>query len=240
MEHNKPALKTLSALLISVAIIFSIEKKFLVNEIRGESITKYAALKWAEQVVLLIDDLEGLTDTVSLQKASFFGYGNAKIFIDSTQTDKSTIASKNCVMVKWGGGYNYGGWGKGVGKKIDLNTANDHFNFRVLAPQTNGDTAIIKLMLEEDDNFNGTLDQEQDDSWFYKFPLASTGKWETISIPIKDFMDNNPGKGDGIMNISRKSGLHTVIFAFENAEKYTTEHKWYFDFICFTSAKVSE
>ena len=73
MEQNKPALKTLSILLIVVAIIFGIEKKFLVHELRGESITKYETIKWIDQVVLLIDDFEGLSDTTSLQKASFFG-----------------------------------------------------------------------------------------------------------------------------------------------------------------------
>ena len=240
MEQNKPALKTLSALLIVVAIIFSIEKKFLVHELRGETITKYETIKWIDQVVLLIDDFEGLTDTTSLQKASFFGYGNAKISIDSTQTDKNTIASKNCVKIQWGGSYNYGGWGKGVGKNINLNTATDHINFRVLIPKTNGDTANLKLMLEEDDNFNGTLDQDKDDSWFYKLPLYATGKWELISIPLKDFIENNPGAGDGIFNISRKSGLHTILFSFENVEKFTPNHTWYFDFICFTTEKISE
>lgn len=240
MEQNKPALKTLSVLLIVVALIFSIEKKFLVRELRGESISKYESIKWVDQVALLIDDFEGLTDTTSLKNASFFGYGNAHISIDSTKNDKNTIASKNCVKVQWGGAYNYGGWGKGVGKNVELNTAKDHFNFRVFVPKTNADTTILKLMLEEDDNFNGTLDTDKDDSWFYKIPLYSTGKWEMVSIPLKDFTDNNPDAGDGILNISRKSGLHTVIIAFENVERFTPEHKWYFDFICFTKEKISE
>ena len=95
-------------------------------------------------------------------------------------------------------------------------------------------------MLEEDDDFNGTLDTDKDDSWFYKVPIVSSDKWQLISIPLKNFSDGNPA-GDGQLNISRKSGLHTIIFSYENPDKYTINTtKWYFDFICFTNGIITE
>jgi hypothetical protein len=237
MKANKPALKTLSTLLIIVAVIFGIEKKFLVSEIRGESLSNYSTLTWSDDVVLLIDDFEGLTDSLSLVKASFFGYGNCKMIPDSTQNDKNAIALKTCLKVRWEGKDNFGGWGKGVGKNIDLNTANDHLNFRILSP--NSDSLFLKIMLEEDDDFNGKLEQDKDDSWFYKMAVAPSDKWQLISIPLTNFSDGNPG-GDGQLNITRKGGLHTIIFAYENTDKYKTDDKWFYDFICFTKGSIKD
>jgi hypothetical protein len=239
MGANKPALKTLSTLLIAVGLIFCIEQKFLVNELRGETISHYNGLKWVDQLIFLVDDFEGLSDTISLKNASFFVYGNAKMTADSSVTDKSLISSKTCISINWNGAYNYGGWGKGCGKNIDLNAATDYVNFRVFIPAENKDTTIIKIMLEEDDNFNGTLDQDQDDSWYYKAALPAAGKWQMVSVPLKNFTDGNTG-GDGQLNITRKGGLHTIIFAFDNPDKYTPEHKWYFDFICFSNGTIKE
>jgi hypothetical protein len=239
MEVNKPALKTLSVLLIVVAFLFSIEKHFLVPDARGEAMSNYSSLKWNDNIVLLIDDFEGLTDSVSLVKTNFFGYGNCRIIPDSLQTDGNAIALKTCLKVQWEGKNNFGGWGKGVGKNIDINTATDHLNFRIFSPKTNTDTTLIKIMLEEDDDFNGKLEQDKDDSWFYKLPVISSDKWQLISIPLTKFTDGNAG-GDGQLNITRKGGLHTVIFAYENTDKYKQDSKWYFDFICFTNGIITE
>lgn len=74
-------------------------------------------------------------------------------------------------------------------------------------------------------------------SWVYKLSITPADKWQIISIPLKDFKDSNAG-GDSILNVTRKGGLHTIIFSFDQVDKYTPEHKWYFDFICFTNEKI--
>ena len=215
-----------------------LEKKFLVSELRGETLSNYGQIKWFDKINLLVDDFEGLRDSTSLQKASFFSYGSIKIASDTLQNDKSILASNSCLKIVWNNTEKFGGWGKGVGKNIDINTATDHLNFRIYVPKSNGNDEVIKIMLEEDDNYNGALDKDKDDSWFYRVNVPANDKWQFISIPLKDFADENPG-GDGVLNISRKGGLHTIIFSFEQVEKYTTNHKWYFDFICFTNEKVA-
>lgn len=240
MESNKRALKTLLTLVLVVLTIFTFEQKFLVATIRGETLTNYASINWTNNIILLIDDFEGLAnDSVAIGKASFFGYGSAKLALDNDRVDKNIIASKSCMKIQWISRENYGGWGKGVGKNIDLNTEKDFLSFRVFVPKSNGENHL-KIMLEEDDNFDGTLQQDKDDSWFYKLNLTGNDRWEFVSIPLKDFADNNPGAGDGVLNISRKSGLHTILFAFEDTDKYTSDFKWYFDFVCFTNQKIQE
>ncbi len=238
MESNKRAIKVLITLLITTAVIFMMEKKFLVLELRGETVSHYDQIKWIDKINLLVDDFEGLSDSTSLQKASFFSYGSVKIASDSLQTDKSVIASKTCLKISWNNTEKYGGWGKGIGKNIDINAATDHLNFRIYVPKSNGNDEVIKIILEEDDNNNGVLDKDKDDSWFYRLTVPALDQWQFISIPLKDFADQNPG-GDGILNITRKGGLHTIIFSLEQAEKYTPNHKWYFDFICFTNEKIT-
>ena len=238
MESNKRAIKALITLVLTVLILFFLERKFLVAQIRGETLINYGKIKWLDKIVLLIDDFEGLkSDSISIQQVGFFGYGSAKISLDSSQIDNNMIASKTCLKVIWNGKDSYGGWGKGVGKNIDINTLTDYINFRIYVPTSNGKTDSIKISLEEDDNASGVLEHDKDDSWFYKLKISSADKWQFISIPLKDFVDANVG-GDSVLNITRKGGLHTIIFSFEEADKYTPHHKWYFDFICITNGKI--
>jgi hypothetical protein len=234
---NKRAIKALVSLVLAVAILFLLEKKFLVSEARGSTITHYQNIGWSDQILLLVDDFEGLpTDSASLSAAGFFGFGSVKITTDASQIDDHPMASKTSLRLVWDSAYGYGGWGKGVGKNFDLNPNTDYMNFRIYVPETNGNDECLKVMLEEDDNNDGILQQDQDDSWLYRVYVKPKNEWQFISIPVKDFTDGNPA-GDSILNITRKGGLHTVIFSFEQTEQYRKTYKWYFDFVCFTNGK---
>ncbi|MES2567783.1 MAG: hypothetical protein V4565_13000 [Bacteroidota bacterium] len=239
MESNRSAIKILLTLFITVILIFFLERKFLVAEIRGETLGNYGNISWIDKIVLLIDDFEGFkSDSIGLQNAGFFGYGRIKISLDTLHVDRDLTASKTCVKINWRGTDSYAGWGKGVGKNIDLNTSTDYLNFRVLVPKGTGDEESLLVRLEEDDNSNGILDETNDDSWGYKLKIKPQDKWQLISIPLSAFQDSNQG-GDSLLNITRKGGLHTVIFSYDQVEKYKPEHNWYFDFICFTNSKIN-
>lgn len=240
MESNKRAIKILVTLLLIVILLFLTEKNFLIKELRGAGISKYGNLSWTNKISLLVDDFEGLSgDKSQLEKEGFFAYGGMNIVIDTTMSENGLLASKTVLRAEWNGKENYGGWGKGIGKNMDMNTATDHLNFRIYVPKNSGYKETIKIMIEEDDNNDGILQQDKDDSWFYKLNIEETGKWYFVSIPLKDFSDGNEG-GDKILNISRKGGIHTLIFSFEQTDKYIMNQKWYFDFICFTTEKVTD
>jgi hypothetical protein len=237
ITSNKRAIKALVSLVLAVAILFSIEKKFLVSEARGSTLANYAHITWSDKILLLVDDFEGLpTDSAALAKEGLFGFGSGKIMTDASQMDDHPMASKTSMRVIWDSTYNYGGWGKGIGKNFDLDPQTDYMNFRIYCPKSNGGEECLKVMLEEDDNNDGILQQEQDDSWLYRVKITPKDEWQFISIPVKDFTDGNPG-GDSTINITRKGGLHTVIFSFEQTEQFRKNYKWYFDFICFTNGK---
>jgi len=240
LGSNKKGIQALLVLVCAVVVIFFLEKKFLVRELRGETLSQYQKIKWIAKVLMLLDDFEGLKkDSASIAHEGFFSFGSGKIALDTMQNDGNPLASKTSMKLQWNKTTEYGGWGKGVGRNFDINTLTDYLNFRVYVPKSNGDNETIKIILEEDDNSNGILEKEKDDSWFFKLNVAAKDEWQFISIPLKDFLDDNAG-GDNLLNITRKGGLHTIVFSFEQTEKFTTDHKWYFDFVCFTNGKVQE
>jgi len=239
MESNKKALALLLILVFTSLAVFCLEKKFLVAQKRGAGLNSYSKITWLDKILLLVDDFEGMSADTSLQQERFFEYGSVKIELDTARVDAHPLALKAALKVTWNGETEYGGWGKGVGENIDLDVNNDHLNFRIYVPKTNPGDELIKIILEEDDNDDGKLQKDKDDTWFCLTSVHPKDEWQLISIPLKDFRDENDG-GDHVFNVNRKGGLHTIIFSPMLADKYTPASTWYFDFIFFSSGKIED
>lgn len=240
MKENKRAFFILQMLVITALGIFFLEQNFLIVEARGATISHYRFSE-ADKVILLIEDFEGLEskNPDSLMKtAGFFNFGSAVINLDHKQVDKNLLASKTALHAKWNSTEKYGGWGKGVGANINLDPETDYVNFRFFLPVSNGND-VIKIIMEEDDNENGKLEAEADDKWSSTVKVTAKNEWQLVSVSLKDFKDENPG-GDAVFNVSRKGGLHNIIFTFEDPARYSNEHNWYFDFICLSSGKLTD
>jgi hypothetical protein len=244
MEPNKRALIILQMLVLTAVVIFLVERKFLVTESRGATLSNYEDVSGMDRVLLLVEDFEGLSrpDSVvlgdSLLKMNgFFSFGSAGISLDHARVDKNPLASKTALKVQWTATEGYGGWGRGVGANVELDAETDYLNFRCYNPKSNGNDEVLKVILEEDDNDNGKLEKEIDDVWATTAIIPAKDEWQIVSLPLKDFTDDNPG-GDHILNVTRKGGLHNVIFVFGQPDKYTREHSWYFDFVCFSNEKM--
>lgn len=231
----------LLGLVLAALVAFTLEQKFLFVEKRGSALSHYEdKIKWADKIILLVEDFEGITPgDLALKSADFFTFGSAKIFVDTTQSDGNTISSKSSMKVEWDSTFNYGGWGKGLGINIDLDPNTDYLTFRAYVPASNGNDEKIKIVLQEDDLNDGLYDVNTDDEWNYMADITAKDQWQIISIPLKIFFDANKG-GDGILNITRKGGLHNIAFAFNQPEKYTKHHKWYFDFVCFSKVVITQ
>lgn len=246
MESNKRALIILQMLVLTAVVIFLIEKKFLFTESRGATLSVYEGVAGMDKVELLVEDFEGLSrpdsaiagDSV-LKANGFFSFGSSVISLNHATVDKDPLASKTALQVTWNGAEGYGGWGRGVGANIELDVQNDYVNFRAYIPQANGHDEVLKIIMEEDDNDNGILEKDRDDAWFAKITIPAKDQWQMISVPLKEFADENEG-GDHTFNVTRRGGLHNIIFVFDQPGKYTGEHKWYFDFICFSTARMTD
>lgn len=239
MNANKKAILVLFLLVSTSVLIFCAERKFLVAEKRGSGLTRYENLPWASKILLLVDDFEDMHDNKELEKEKFFAYGSAHLALSKEKIDKDPIAGGSCLKVTWNPAEPYGGWGKGVGENIDLNAEDDQLNFRIFIPKSNEGNEFLKVTLEEDDNDDGKLQKDKDDQWAATVTLPANDEWQLVSIPLKEFVDDNEG-GDHILNVTRKGGLHTVIFSFQQPDKYTTQSAWYFDFVFFSSGHIDE
>jgi hypothetical protein len=239
MNANKKAILILFFLVSTSVLIFCAEQKFLVAEKRGSALSRYEKIPWASRILLLVDDFEDMSDNKDLERERLFTYGSARFSLNNDRVDKNPMAGVSCLKVSWQPGEAYGGWGKGVGENIDLNSDNDYLNFRVFIPKSNGESDFIKIIFEEDDNDDGKLQKDKDDQWAATITLPSKDEWQLVSIPLKDFVDDNEG-GDHILNVNRKGGLHTVIFSFQQPDKYTAQHVWYFDFVFFSSEHIDD
>jgi hypothetical protein len=246
MESNKRALIILQMLVITAVVVFLIERKFLVIESRGATLSHYEDVSGMDKVMLLVEDFEGLSRPDSVLKGDsllntigFFSYGSAKIAIDHENVDKNPLASETALKLEWNATEAYGGWGRGVGANIELNPLTDFVNFRMLVPKSNGHDEVLKIIMEEDDNENGALDPDMDDKWTNRITVPAKDEWQIVSVPLKDFIDENEG-GNHKFDVNRKGGLHNIIFNLEQPDKYTANHRWYFDFICFSTEKMND
>ncbi len=242
MKSNGRAILTLMLLVIIALLILFLERKFLVVELRGETVSKYEQLAWHDKIIFLVDDFEGLNhaDSVTLLKANFFSFGSTRISIDNKRVDTHPMAATSDFKVEWrsdAANDLFGGWGKGVGANFDLDVNKDYFNFRTFISKTNPNDTI-KILIQEDDNDDGIFQEDKDDVWEYKLPVVGNNQWQFISIPLNKFTDSNTG-GDGEFNVTRKRGIHNIIFSFSDKVKHTPGQSWYFDFLCFSSQKIT-
>lgn len=234
----------LQLLVLTAVVIFMLEKKFLIYEVRGATLSHYESVAGMDAVILLVEDFEGLNSGSSkkdslMSASGFFSYGSADISLNEKIVDKNPLAAATAIEVRWKGTDPYGGWGKGVGANIELNPLTDYVNFRAYVPSANGGEEKIKIMLQEDDDENGILDESLDDKWVKVVTIPARDQWQLVSLPLKDFEHEGEG-GDKVFNVTRKGGLHNIIFNFEQPDKYVRDQVWYFDFICFSEKKMED
>lgn len=103
-----------------------------------------------------------------------------------------------------------GGCGTYLAKDL---TGNKNLLITIHGTQKKG---MIKIELYDDDKKSASVDQDKnwiplyDDKWVYEQKIDWSG-WKTITIPLKDFRLDNPGRGDGIFNPSCADGYFGLI-----------------------------
>lgn len=190
----------------------------------------YAQLKY------LIEDFEGLAEyQENMKKEGIFSYGSIRPEINSEATEGNGYSGKRCIKLEWNKKeLQYGGWGKGISAFVELNPSEDFFNFYFLSPEMNGKKDHLKISIEEDDNNNNRFESDKDDVWSTTIDLETSNSWRLISLPLKDFKDNNKG-GDGIFNANHKEGrIFSIILSFIDVHKQGDNGSWMFDFLCFS------
>ncbi|MES2567797.1 MAG: glycosyl hydrolase [Bacteroidota bacterium] len=202
------------------------------------------------QVKFIIDDFEGFANgSTDLKMNGVFAFGNIKVNIDTHKNNSKhnpNYLGGRYIETKVDNDKEYGGWGKGICLSIDLDVRQDYLNFYILKPSEYVDNRI-KIQLQEDDNNSKVFEKEVDDAWIYETDLSQINNdWQLVSIPLKQFKDENTG-GDGVFNCNYKEGkLLCFIITFpehsksRKSRKKESEMSICFDFISFSEGPIVE
>jgi len=106
-----------------------------------------------------------------------------------------------------------GGIGKYIGKD-----ASEYNSFDMDIYGTGKESGVIKIELYDDDNGNWQIEQDPkkgyapiyDDRFVYELKVDWNG-YKHVSIPISEFVDNNPEAGDNIWNPQQIGGSGGLI-----------------------------
>jgi hypothetical protein len=186
------------------------------------------------QLKFLVEDFEGCSrNPEDLLKIGAFTFGNTKLKISQSQCSGKGYSGRSAIEQYNDGNLNYGGWGLGVFRYIQLDQSKDNFNFYYQTKDNS--TSNITIYIQDDDDGNDMFSDNSDDLWIYEITLTPQAAWSYITIPLSKFTDANK-TGDNAFNISYQQGkLLSLIFRNKgNSGNILT------DFICFSKGEIRQ
>ena len=133
-----------------------------------------------------------------------------------------------------------GTFGRGISRYIEFDPNQDKFNFFIYNPVSNNQNAILDVLIADDDDKSNNYNYSNDDSWKKSLVISGSSGWQFISIPLKDFIDSNPG-GNGIFDIAftqNKGMLLQVEFRFNKTTSVLSNPVFYIDMINFSEGDL--
>ncbi|MDF2437916.1 MAG: hypothetical protein K0Q95_2292 [Bacteroidota bacterium] len=138
------------------------------------------------------------------------------------------------INLTWSAGV--GVFGRSSSRFVELDPNTDNFNFFFYNPVSNNQNATFDVIITEDDNQSYAYELASDDTWKKTISVSGSSGWQFIAIPLKDFVDTNPG-GNGIFDAnfsSNKGMLLMTEFRFNRASSGLSNPTFYMDFINFS------
>lgn len=215
---------------------YKMKKQFLFLGTIIFFISVYLPLVCKAQLKAVIYDFEGLDiGQVDLPEGDYRQY-DLQTFVSSNPLGESQMLGQQVLRLDLNWKIGKGVFGKGISKFIELNAKEDYFNFYIYNPIINSSNANIQISITEDDNKNNIWEDKYDDRWKKTVSISPSEKWQLISIPIKDFVDNNLG-GNGVFDaaFSNQAGkIFNIQFNFLQNLNIDVSARFYLDMICFS------
>jgi len=190
------------------------------------------------QLKFVVEDFEGFADgAADLTPNGVFKFGNRMANIEQEPTASAYPGGRFITLTRKTQPA-FGGWGKGMGSCIELDASSDHFNFYFRSGTVQ--KSELRIELQEDDNEDDLFKDKDDDSWTYLLAIDTdkAKEWQLISIPLRDFKDNNAG-GDHVFNCNYKNGkLICLVISFMDTLAIAQGSSVSFDFICFSKGTL--
>jgi hypothetical protein len=194
----------------------------------------------AGTLVSVIYDFDGLDIGQNDLPDGDFGSHDLKYEVAGNPLNQSDVLGDRVLKINLNWNEGFGEFGKATMRFVELNSQTDKLNFFFFNPAANSSSALVKVIIEEDDNQNDIFEFALDDRWVYNLTLPAQEAWQLISIPLKDFIDDNSG-GDGIFNAAYSNAagmLFSVSFSFSKPAPGASANTYYVDMICFTNGDL--
>lgn len=133
-----------------------------------------------------------------------------------------------------------GEFGKGTSRFYELDVFADYINFYIYNPSSNTAEANAEIIIIEDDDKNNIPDPAKDDIWKKDITVVRKNEWQLISLPLKDFIDDNIG-GNGLFDAAYTNGagmVFQVSIKFKQVNFNSSSEIYYIDMICFSEGPL--
>jgi hypothetical protein len=188
------------------------------------------------QLKSMVYDFDGLDIGSSDIPEGDYGYGDLSYQISANPVNANDMIGDRVVKLDLNWNAGYGSFGRGISRYVEFDPNADMFNFFIYNPYSNNQNATFDVLIGDDDNQNNTYEFANDDTWKKTLSIPGSGYWQLVEIPLKDFIDSNPG-GNGVFDIAftaNKGKLMHVEFRFAKPGPGAGNASFFLDMINFT------
>lgn len=188
----------------------------------------------------LVYDFDGLDINQSDLPEGDYRVNDLSYSISAQPLSSSDMLGDRALKLNLAWKTNYGAFGRGISRYIEFNPDSDFFNFFFYNPESNFQSAILDVVITDDDNQSNTYESASDDSWKKSFVIPGSSGWQFFSARLRDFTDGNSG-GNGIFDIAftqNKGMLLMIEFRFTKPNSVVNNPVFYLDMINFSDGPL--
>jgi hypothetical protein len=188
----------------------------------------------------IVYDFDGFDLGLTSLPEGDYSYGDLSYQVASNPLSASAILGDRVLRMDLNWSANYGAFGRGITRYVEMDQLQDRINFYFYNPSSNQQNAVFEIAIGDDDNQNNIYESSADDSWRKTFTISATQGWILQSVPLTDLTDSNTG-GNGIFDIGfsqNKGMLMQVEFRFAKPAGAISNPTFYIDMICFTEGAM--
>jgi beta-mannanase len=184
----------------------------------------------------VIYDFDGFDLGASDLPEGDYSFGDLSYQAAVNPSQASDVLGDRVLRVDLNWSANYGAFGRGISRYLELSKSEDFLNFYFYNPLSNLQPAIAELGIADDDNLTFNYEPASDDFWKTSVSIPGGNGWQLVSVPMAGFTDSNAG-GNNIFDIgwSANKGMLLVLeFRFNRPSATSGNATFYIDMVSFS------
>jgi len=186
------------------------------------------------QLKSIVYDFDGLDIGATDLPEGDYQSGDLTASVSANPLPPSDMLGDRCLHLTLKPSGGTGRFGRGIARYIEFNPQADVLNFYFYNPVSNNNSAEFEVLMTDDDNQTNAFEASQDDVWQKSFNIPPGAGWKLYSVPLKDFIDVNPG-GNGTMDMAFTNNAGMLLameFKFNTLNSAISDY--YLDMIAFS------